>query len=123
MAKEKRFTRHVSMAVKTIKTHIDSHPHHGESIAFLAARAGISRNTLREVFKYRYGIEMREYRLRLRMQLARQLFKEERTIMEIYLTLNYSSPGTFMKAFKKFYDLTPTEWVMVYTASTDYNVQ
>jgi AraC-like DNA-binding protein len=40
-------------------------------------------------------------------------FKEGRSIKEIYLTLNYSSPGTFTKALKMFYDRTPTEWVML----------
>src|SRR5688572_17461423 len=105
MAMEKSFTRHVILAVETIKAHIDRHPRNGYSVTSLAAREGISRNSLREFFKYRYGTDIREYRLRLRMQLAQQLLKEGRSIKEIYLTLSYSSPGTFTKAFKKFYDL------------------
>jgi AraC-like DNA-binding protein len=115
MAKEKWFTRHVLMAVKTIKTHIDNHPHNGESAALMAARAGISRNTLQVAFKYQYGKDIRDYRLGLRMQFAQQLLKDGQSIKETYLALHYSSPSAFTKAFKNYFALTPTEWVMLQT--------
>jgi two-component system response regulator YesN len=123
MAKEKWFTRHVIIAVNTIKAHIDNHPRNGESAASLAAQAGISRNTLQEAFKDQYGTDIREYKLRLRMEFARQQLKEGRSIKEIQLALNYSSPSTFTKAFKKFYDLTPTEWVLLQNEAAGSPVQ
>src|SRR5688572_21499781 len=107
MAKDKFFSPLVIVAVKTIKQHIDDHPANGKSAAALAAGAGISRNVLQEAFKEFYGTDIRLYRLRLRMQLAQQLLKEGRSIKETYLTLNYSSPSTFTKAFKKYFFVTP----------------
>jgi AraC-like DNA-binding protein len=123
MAKEKYFSQPVIVAVKAIKKHIDGHPANGQSSALLAARAGISRNVLQEAFKEFYGTDIRMYKLRLRMQLAQRLLTEGRSIKEIYLTLNYSSPSTFTKAFKNFFYVTPTAWIKSHNETTDYPVK
>ena len=110
MATIRKFSRHVVVAVETVKTHIDCHPSNGETAAQLASRVQISRNVLQDVFKWRYGVHIGHYKLQLRMRRAQQLLQNGHAIKEVAIQLKYSSPSAFCSAFKNFTGQTPAQW-------------
>lgn len=110
MAKEKKFSRHVVLAVEAVKTHIDQHPSKGESAGLLASRAQISRTVLQEVFKNRYGVDIGQYMLQRRMRMAQDLLQSGHAIKEVAIILKYSSASAFCSAFKNYTGQTPARW-------------
>jgi AraC-like DNA-binding protein len=76
----------------------------------LARRLGMSTRTLQRRLEDE-GIEYRELVDRLRRQKARQLLAEtDKTIGEIAYELGYSRNSSFHRAFKRWTDMTPTEY-------------
>jgi two-component system, response regulator YesN len=110
MTSVKKFSRHVVLAVEAVKTHIDQHPSNGESAALLASRVQISRNVLQEVFKWRYGVDIGQYKLQLRMRHAQELLQNGHAIKEVAIILKYSSASAFCSAFKNYTGQTPARW-------------
>jgi len=111
MARYYRYYRKDIMdAVKGVKKAIDDNPTNGTSTATLASEAGISRNVLQDVFKYKYGTPIGQYRLRLRMAHAKQLLSSGRSIKEIAISLQYSSISAFTNAFRNYFGQSPSEW-------------
>ena len=80
-----------------------------DSVATLAIYFNVSRNTLQDAFKQEYGISIRAYKLKQRMEVAKQLIEEGKSIKEIAITLRYGTISSFSRAFKKYYGVTPTE--------------
>jgi AraC-like DNA-binding protein len=97
-------------AVKGVKKMIDDNPTIGTSTATLASEAGISRNVLHEVFKYKYGTAIGEYRLRIRMAYAKELLGAGTSIKEIAIILQYSSLSSFTNAFRKYFGQNPSDF-------------
>ena len=81
-----------------------------ESVDTLASIYRVSRNTLQDAFKQACGVGIREYKLKQRMEVARQLLEDGRGIKEIAFTLRYTTIGAFSRAFKKYYSVPPTNW-------------
>jgi len=107
----RKYTRHVLVAVKTVKELLDLHPANGLSTASLAMTAGISRTVLQEAFKDTYGIDIGEYKLQARMHLARNMLLKGRSIKEMTIQLRYASTSAFTSAFKNFFGQTPGEFL------------
>lgn len=105
------YKKFISSAVTGIKKQIDQNPINGIGTAALASKAGISRNVLQEVFKAKYGTSIGQYKLSLRMREAKQQLKSGKSIKEISIMLQYSSPSSFSNAFRNFYEESPTEWL------------
>jgi len=81
-----------------------------DSVATLAINFNVSRNTLQDAFKQQYGISIREYKLKQKMEVAKRMLEEGKGIKEIAFTLRYGTISSFSRAFKKYYRVTPTEW-------------
>jgi len=111
MAREYRYYKKEIMdAVKRVKKAIDDNPTIGTSTATLASVAGISRNVLQDVFKYRYGAPIGQYRLRMRMAHAKYLLTTGLPVKEVSVQLQYSSLSSFTNAFRNYYGQSPSEW-------------
>jgi len=107
----KRYKRSVIHAVNGVKKFIDQNPGNGLSTAALATEAGISRNLLQEVFKDKFGDPIGSFRFKLRMQHATNHLLNGKSIKEITIILQYSSPSSFSNAFKKHFQDSPSEWL------------
>lgn len=105
-----RFKRHVLQAVNAFKGLLDDHCCNGDSAVKLSGQFGVSRNVLQRVFKKRYGIGIRDYKLKQRMERARQLLESGKDIKEVSMILNYSQQRAFSTAFKNYYGVTPAEF-------------
>ena len=106
----KYYRKDILNVAKRVKKLIDDDPTNRISTATLASEAGISRNVLQIVFKYRYGAPIGRYRLRMRMAHAKFLLTSGKSIKEIAITLHYSSISSFNNAFRNFYGQSPSEW-------------
>jgi len=106
----KYYRKEIMDAVKEVKKAIDKNPSKGISTATLADEAGISRNLLQDVFKYRYGMPIGQYRLRMRMAHAKYLLSTGLPVKEVTISLNYSSKSAFTNAFRSYYGQSPSEW-------------
>src|SRR3954471_14595082 len=104
----KYYRKDLLNVAKRVKKLIDDDPTNRISTATLASEAGISRNALQIVFKYKYGAPLGRYRLRMRMAHAKYLLSTGKSIKEISITLRYSSLGSFTDAFRNFYGQNPS---------------
>lgn len=111
MDKENRLRKKTKVLVYAVQQEINSNPLKNKKISSLAKEAGIDRKLLEASFKIMFGITIKKYQVRLRMEFSQQLLDEGRlTIKEIAFKCGYSSQNSFAKAFKKLYGQTPTDW-------------
>ncbi|WP_205509890.1 helix-turn-helix transcriptional regulator [Longitalea arenae] len=105
---EKRVKQHVLEAVHAFKGLLDDHRYNGDSAVQLSAQFGVSRNVLQVTFKRKYGIGIRDYKMKQRMERARQLLESGKDVKEVSMLLNYTQPRAFTAAFKNYFGVTPT---------------
>jgi AraC-like DNA-binding protein len=110
MTKSSGFQRHKLQAVGFFKNLLDEHCANGDNAHLVSLRFGLNRNALQKAFKKKYGITIRDYKLRLRMERSRQLLQAGKDVKEISLALHYTTTRAFSSAFKKHYGLTPTAY-------------
>lgn len=61
-------------------------------------------------FKRVFGINPYDYYLQLRFEEAKRLLKDNNSVTAVALMLEYESPTTFIKAFRKRFGYTPKQW-------------
>ena len=111
MDKENRLRKKTKLLVYTIQQEINTNPLKNKKVSLLAIEAGIDRKLLEAGFKIIFGVTIKKYQIRRRMEISQQLLDEGRhTIKEIAFKCGYRSQNSFAKAFKKLYGLTPTDW-------------
>jgi AraC-like DNA-binding protein len=116
--KQKQFQQRALNVVPAVKQVLDE-TNSADNVKDLASSFFISRNTLQGAFKHELGIGIRKYKLKQRMEQAKQMLEEGKDIKEIAFTLNYSQTRNFSNAFKKYYGVIPTEWpTLVQNATT-----
>lgn len=73
------------------------------------ARAfGYERTYLYRIFKKRYGISIKEYIIKIRMENARIFLEEGRTVAETAAITGYGDEFNFSRAYKKYYGIPPS---------------
>lgn len=82
-----------------------------ESVDTLAINYSVSRNILQDAFKQACGIGIRKYKLKQRMEAALKMLESGNCIKEVAFTLKYGTVSNFSRAFKKYYKVSPTEWL------------
>ena len=71
----------------------------------------VSKEYLSKLFKKKHGCGIYEYALNLRMSRAKELLLDPGLqIQQIAERLGYSNSNYFSKAFKNFYNLSPSEF-------------
>jgi len=111
MGNEKRFTLHVLQAVGAYKKNLDDHRGAiGDNAQKLSEKYGITRNTLQQAFKKQYGLTIRDYKLKKRMERSKRMLKAGKDIKEITYQLHYTTVRAFLYAFKRHYGITPSQY-------------
>lgn len=91
--------------------YIQNNPKENLSLQSIADNAGFSLAYFDTIFRQYTGYSPVEYsRVYKLTRSALELRKVEKTVLDIALEFGYSSPESFTRAFKKFYDLTPSEY-------------
>jgi AraC-like DNA-binding protein len=119
MIKENKIRKQVKHAARAYKTTLDinrSNCHSNlrlnvDSVSRLSYRYGLSRNLLQQGFKHEFGMSIREYKLKQRMELGRELLEAGGAIKDVAFRLHYTKARTFCLAFKKYYGITPAAFV------------
>ena len=82
------------------------------SMSEIAVKCGISESGLRKKFKEAVGISLSEYRIRAKLNRAKNLLEAtDMTVNEISNSLNFYDSAYFCKVFKKHTGMTPKEYL------------
>jgi len=77
----------------------------------LSKEIQLNRTKLQYGFKELYGVSIDDYRIKLRMEKAKELLEQtEKSVKEISMLVGYKSLGSFSAMFKKVYNMSPSEW-------------
>ena len=97
--------------VDIIKEYIEQNYCRDIHISMFSEKYYFSKEYLSKLFKRKYNCGIYEYALNLRMKRAADLLAAgELQIQEISERLGYSNNNYFSKAFKNYYDFSPTEY-------------
>ncbi|MGG1516418.1 helix-turn-helix domain-containing protein [Paenibacillus oryzisoli] len=117
---EKRSTRKKSNdLIEAIQAYLTVHYVNSDiSVNYMADLFGISPNYLSKLFKEHTTMNFIDYLIEMRMKAASSLLLETPLkLNEIALQTGYANFSSFLRNFKKYYGMTPTEFRQVYTDS------
>lgn len=82
------------------------------SLTLIADRFNLSISYLSRFFKENAGINFNDYVQKLRIENAKQLFKESENILveDVAAKVGYNNSGSLIRAFKKYEGITPGEY-------------
>ena len=75
----------------------------------LARSSGFERSYLFRIFKKRYGVGLKEYITRMRMEKARGFLADGHSVTETAYMVGYTDAFNFSKAYKKYFSLSPSK--------------
>lgn len=81
------------------------------TINALSRETGMNRTKLQFGFKQLFGISIDNFRIKMRMERAKELLEQtEKSVKEISILLGYKSVGSFSARFKKMFMVSPIQW-------------
>lgn len=102
--------QHMELAAKAME-YIRGHYHQDLSIKDIAASVYLSPGYLSTIFKSETGLTVMDYLTRIRMEAAKELLHNgEIKISDIAQAIGYNNPQSFIRFFKKAYQMTPMEY-------------
>jgi AraC-like DNA-binding protein len=109
MPNKKKVKKHVVTAINAAKDIFDNNKGDDNTANNVALTYGVSRNVLQKTFKDEFGLGIRDYKMKARMEFSKKLLAAGKDAKEISITLHYSDPSAFNNAFKRYYGVTPKE--------------
>jgi len=101
----------VNLQVQKVTYYIEEHLNDELDVVMLAKIAGYSHFHFCRVFKVHIGESVMSYTNRLRLERASaEVYLGKKNIIDIALDAGYKTPTGFLKAFRKRFDTTPTEY-------------
>ncbi|WP_379135899.1 response regulator [Paenibacillus sp. sgz500958] len=97
--------------LENIKTYIDNHYFENIKISMFTDKYFLSREYLMKLFKGQYGYGIHEYVQKVRMDKAKDLLNDPALkIQDISEMLGYKDKNYFSKAFRNYYECSPSEY-------------
>lgn len=97
--------------LENIKAYIDNHYFENIKISMFTDKYFLSREYLMKLFKGKYGWGIHEYVQKVRMDKAKDLLSDPGLkIQDISEMLGYKDKNYFSKAFRNYYDCSPSEF-------------
>ncbi|GGG04158.1 hypothetical protein GCM10010912_56120 [Paenibacillus albidus] len=105
-----------SSVLENIKAYIDNHYFENIKISMFTDKYFLSREYLMKLFKGQYGYGIHEYVQKVRMDKAKDLLSDPQLkIQDISEMLGYKDKNYFSKAFRNYYDCSPSEYRILLT--------
>jgi two-component system response regulator YesN len=102
---------HSSFNIHDIKQYIDKHYFEDIKIFMFTEKYFLSREYLMKLFKQEFGSGIYEYVQKVRMEKAVELLADPNLkIQDISEMLGYKDKNYFSKAFKNYYEMSPSEY-------------
>lgn len=107
-----RYRQHNDTKVLAVQDHLEAHWHSGPPVAGLADRYAISERQLLRRFKSATGVSPSQYLQFLRIEHAKQLFREDpyRAVDAVANAVGYDDVGYFRKVFRLQVNVGPREF-------------
>ena len=107
----KPYSMYVLCAITSIKQHIDTNPFHFRTAAEILDHLNTpNRNSVEKAFRDQFGIGIKEYQVKQRLESSKQFLETGMTKKQVAHKCLYRSQSAFSAAFKKVFNMTPTEW-------------
>lgn len=108
---DKPYSKYVLMAIENLKQCIDDNPLQCKSAAELLEQQNIpNRNYIEKAFKEAYSAGIKEYQVRQRLEASKRFLEQGIPKKQVAARCCYRSQSSFSAAFKKAFNMTPTEW-------------
>ena len=105
------FSGNTGRKVQNVRRIINANLESEISIEELSRKVSLNRTTLQKVFKEMYGLTVNEYRIKARIQLAKNLLSSTAlSVTEIAGRCGYSNASKFSEVFKKNEGISPRDW-------------
>ena len=97
--------------IEAAKKILEQDPTTNLTITDLALHVGINSCKLKTGFKLLYKTSVHQFRIHLRLQMARQLLDEtDMTVSEIAYKIGFDSRDGFARCFRRKFSRPPSEW-------------
>lgn len=122
---KKSFKRIGHKRLNSILSYIDNNfQHHPVTMKLLAEQFGYNEKYIYNLFKKYLGISPLKYIIGQKLKDARQMvLNSSETVEAIALSLHYENPQYFMRQFKNYYGMTPTEMRRHYANSLELHLK
>ena len=107
--KQPEFSPHIRNCIKYINENLCKKI----SVSAVARYCGISSDYLSQVFKREIGENLSSYILRQKLEKAKSLLLNGVSSKEISIEVGFSSQAYFVTVFKRFYNMTPSEYIKI----------
>lgn len=114
--KQPEFSPHIRNCIKYINKNLTQKI----SVASAAGYCGISADYLSQIFKKEIGENLSSYIVRQKLEKAKNLLLGGISSKEICTSLGFSSQAYFITLFKRYYNMTPSDYVKL--ANTEYHL-
>ena len=107
--KQPEFSPHVRNCIKYINENLSQKI----SVSAVADHCGISADYLSQIFKKEIGENLGAYILRQKLEKSKILLLKGMNEKDICISTGFSSQAYFVTVFKKFYKMTPSEYIKI----------
>jgi AraC-like DNA-binding protein len=109
--KVKPYSRYVIVSIETIKKHIEANPFQFRTAAELLDHLTTPhRNYVERAFKDVYGMGVKQYQVKQRLEESKKFLELAMNMKTITSKCFYKSHTSYSRAFKRAFNVTPTEW-------------
>lgn len=112
--KQPEFSPHIRNCIKYINENLSEKI----SVSAVAEYCGISADYLSQIFKKEIGENLSSYILRQKLEKAKILLLSGTSSKEICIEVGFSSQAYFVTVFKRFYKMTPSEYIKITRSNT-----
>ncbi|MXN90700.1 helix-turn-helix domain-containing protein [Flavobacterium sp. Sd200] len=101
-----------SIGLETAKAYLVLHYNNPPTIKQLSRIVSLNELKLKTGFKEKFGSTIHEFIIGLRMQSAKKMLANSNPVNEVSAQLGYKSVSHFITSFKKFYGVTPKQFMV-----------
>ncbi|KHD42277.1 AraC family transcriptional regulator, partial [Streptococcus uberis] len=108
--KNKIISRHSKTVISVIK-YLENNLNNNIKTEKIASQFHMSESKLRKLFKEEKGVTIKQYFLCLKIEAAKQLLYEGKSLSQVAELLQFSTPTNFSRTFKRLVGVSPITYI------------